>query len=56
MPNDQSLELAQNAAKAALEGKVEEARQGFAKALDGTTNLRALYLGYEFFHRIGELD
>jgi len=50
------LELAESAARAALEGKIEEARQSFAKALDGTTNLRVLYLGYDFFERIGELD
>ena len=51
-----SVNLAEKAAKAALEGKLEEARQDFAKALDGTTNLRVLYLGFEFFRRIGELD
>jgi tetratricopeptide (TPR) repeat protein len=51
-----SLELAENAANAALDGRIEEARQDFAQALDGTTNLRILYLGYEFFARIGELD
>lgn len=52
----QALALAESAAKAALDGKIEEARQNFAKALDGTTNSRILYLGYEFFHRIGDLD
>jgi tetratricopeptide (TPR) repeat protein len=51
----QLLKLAEDAAKAALEGRIEDARQGFAKALDGTTNTRVLYLGYEFFRRIGEL-
>jgi tetratricopeptide (TPR) repeat protein len=50
-----SLKLAEDATKAALDGRIEEARQGFAKALDGTTNTRVLYLGYEFFKRIGEL-
>jgi tetratricopeptide (TPR) repeat protein len=48
--------LAEKAAKAALEGKIEEARQDFAIVLDGTTNLHVLYLGYDFFKRIGELD
>jgi tetratricopeptide (TPR) repeat protein len=52
----QALTLAEDAAKAALDGKIEEARQGFAKALDGTTNLHILYLGFEFFERIGELE
>lgn len=51
-----SVELAEKAAKAAREGKLEEARQDFAKALDGTTNIDVLYLGYEFFQRIGEFD
>jgi tetratricopeptide (TPR) repeat protein len=51
----QLLKLAEDAAKAALEGRIEDARQGFAKALDGTTNTRVLNLGYEFFRRIGEL-
>jgi tetratricopeptide (TPR) repeat protein len=54
--SEQILGLAENGAKAALDGRIEEARQMFAKALDGTTNLDVLYLGYEFFKRIGELD
>ncbi len=51
-----ALMLAGGAAKAALEGRIEEARQDFAKALDGSTNLNVLNLGAEFFNRIGELD
>lgn len=51
-----AVELAEKAAKAALDGRIEEARQDFAKALDGTTNLDVLFLGYEFFERIGEFD
>ncbi len=51
-----SIILAESAAKAALEGKIEEARQDFAKALDGTTNIEVLDLGAQFFKRIGELD
>jgi tetratricopeptide (TPR) repeat protein len=51
-----ALELAEQAAKAALDGRLEEARQSFAKALDGTTNLRILSLGHEFYKRIGDLD
>jgi tetratricopeptide (TPR) repeat protein len=49
------LALAEDAAKAALDGRIEEARQAFAKALDGTTNVRVLFLGFQFFKRIGEL-
>ena len=52
---DQSLAVAEHAAKSALDGRIEEARQAFAKALDGTTNTRVLFLGFEFFERIGEL-
>lgn len=51
-----ALALAESAAKAALDDRVEEARQSFAIALDGTANLRILYLGYEFYHRIGDLE
>ncbi len=51
-----ALDFAEQAAKAALDGRIEEARQAFAKALDGTTNLNVLCLGFEFFNRIGDLD
>lgn len=51
-----TLDLAELAAKAALDGRIEEARQSFAKALDGTANLDVLYLGYRFYQRIGELE
>ncbi len=51
-----ALGLAESAARAALEGKIEQARQDFAAAIEGTTNLRVLFLGYQFFFRIGELD
>jgi len=47
--------LAQQAAAAALEGRVEEARQTFANVYDGTTNLHVLYLAFEFYHRTGDL-
>jgi tetratricopeptide (TPR) repeat protein len=50
-----ALELAEHAAKAALDGRVEEARQLFAKAHQGTTNLRILFLAIEFYLRTGEL-
>jgi tetratricopeptide (TPR) repeat protein len=51
----ESLKLAEEAANAALDGRLEEARQSFAKALDWTTNLRVLELGFQFFERIGEI-
>ncbi len=50
------LEMASTAAKNAIEGRIEEARQGFAQALDGTTDCDVLFLGCQFFDRIGELD
>lgn len=50
-----ALGLAESAAKAALDGRVEQARQDFAKATDGTKNLRILYLASEFYWRTGDL-
>jgi len=50
-----ALTLAEQAAAAALEGRVEEARQTFARAHEGTTNLRVLYLAYSFYRRTGDL-
>lgn len=48
------LEIAEDAAKFALEGMVERARQKFIKLASEATNLRILYLCYEFFERVGE--
>lgn len=53
--SSRAVENAKRAAKAAIEGRIEEARQDFAKALDGTTNLDVLSLGAAFFSGIGEL-
>ncbi len=50
-----ALELAQQAAQAALDGRVEQARQTFAKAHQGTTNLDVLYLAFDFYFRTGDL-
>ena len=50
-----ALEFAERAAKAALEGRVEEARQDFAKATDGTANLQVMFLAFEFYYRTGDL-
>ncbi|MGI8426825.1 MAG: tetratricopeptide repeat protein [Actinomycetota bacterium] len=50
-----ALTLAEQAAAAALKGRVEEARQIFAKAHQGTTNLQVLSLATEFYYRTGDL-
>ncbi len=50
-----ALLLAEQAAKAAVDGRVEEARQLFARAHIGTTRLRVFYLAYEFYMRTGDL-
>ena len=50
-----ALQLAEKAATAALDGRIEEAQQLFAKAQQATTNLRVLHLAYEFYHRTGDL-
>ncbi|MEK6676120.1 MAG: tetratricopeptide repeat protein [Planctomycetota bacterium] len=49
-----ALTFARKAAQAALDGRVEEARQDFAKAIDGTTDLQVLYLAFEFYYRTGD--
>ncbi len=50
-----ALEFAERASKAALEGRVEEARHDFAKATEGTANLDVLFLAIEFYYRTGDL-
>ncbi len=50
-----ALEFAERASKAVREGRVEEARQDFAKATDGTANLQVLYLAFLFYWRTGDL-
>lgn len=50
------LQLAERAAQAALDGHVEEARQTFAHVTESTTDLRILFLAYDFYERIGDLD
>jgi CBS domain-containing protein len=49
-----ALALAEHAIKAANAGRLEEARQLFAKAQLGTTNLGVLYLASEFYKRTGD--
>lgn len=49
--------LAERSAVAAGEGRVDEARRGFAAALEGAgTDLRVLFLCFQFHFRVGELD
>jgi tetratricopeptide (TPR) repeat protein len=50
-----ALALAEEAATAALDGRVERARQTFAKAHEGTTNLQVLSLAFKFYYRTGDL-
>ncbi len=50
------LQLAEDAATLAKEGKVEFARQKFAKLAVESVNLQVLYFAYEFFYRTGDLD
>ncbi|MDR4460192.1 MAG: tetratricopeptide repeat protein [Nitrospirales bacterium] len=50
------LQTAEDAAKLAKEGMIEFARQKFSGLVSETSDLRILYLGYEFFERTGDLD
>ena len=49
-----ALDFADQATKAALDGRFEEALQAFAKATDGTTNLQVLFLAFDFYCRTGD--
>ena len=51
----QTLNFAEQFANAAFDGRVEEARQGFIKVTDGTTNLQVLSLASDFFLRTGDI-
>jgi tetratricopeptide (TPR) repeat protein len=49
--------LAERSAIAAGQGRIDEARQGFAEAFEqGTADVRVLFLCYQFHFRIGEYD
>ncbi|MEO8325766.1 MAG: tetratricopeptide repeat protein, partial [Nitrospirota bacterium] len=50
------LQTAEDAAKLAKEGMIEFARQKFSGLVSESSNIRILYLGYEFFLRTGDLD
>ena len=50
------LQMAEDAAQLAKEGKIEFAREKFTKLVTETTNLRILSLGCDFFKRTGDLD
>ena len=51
-----ALTLAERAAAAAAEGRVEQARQDFAKATEGTNSLEVLRLATHFYCNTGELN
>jgi tetratricopeptide (TPR) repeat protein len=50
------LQTAEDAAKLSKEGKIEFAREKFTKLVTETTNIRILFLGFEFFYRTEDLD
>lgn len=49
------LQAAEEAADLAKEGQLELARQRFVGVVSDTSNIRILYLAYEFFYRTGDL-
>ena len=51
-----SLLLAHKAARAAHDGRIEEARQDFAAVTEGTNNLDILIMAGQFFYQVEELD
>jgi tetratricopeptide (TPR) repeat protein len=51
-----ALALAERAAAAAAEGRIEVARQDFAKATDGTSSPEVLKLASSFYLKTGELN
>ncbi|HMN41121.1 MAG TPA: tetratricopeptide repeat protein [Phycisphaerales bacterium] len=56
-PSSDAVALAERAAAAFRDGRAEEARAGFAEALDrGPTDLRVLFLAFQFHFRAGEYD
>ncbi len=50
-----ALTLAERAAAAAAEGRIEQARQDFAKAVVDTSSRQVLELASKFYHNTGEL-
>ena len=50
------LQMAEDAAQLSKEGKIEFAREKFTKLVTETTNLRILFLGFEFYCRTGDLE
>lgn len=50
------LQIAEDAAQLSKEGKIEHAREKLTKLVAETTDIRILFLGYEFFERTGDLD
>ncbi|MDH3997309.1 MAG: tetratricopeptide repeat protein [Desulfuromonadales bacterium] len=50
------LQMAEDAAELSKEGKLEFARQKFAELVVESSNLKVLFLGYDFYERTGDLD
>ena len=50
------LQIAEDAAQLSKEGKIEFAREKLTKLVTETTDIRILFLGFEFFERTGDLD
>ncbi|MCI0560022.1 MAG: DUF4062 domain-containing protein, partial [Nitrososphaera sp.] len=50
------LQIAEDAAQLSKEGKIEFAREQLTRLITETTDIRILFLGYEFFDRTGDLD
>lgn len=50
------LEMAEEASEFSKNGMLEHARQKFVKLVSDTSNLRILFLAYEFFYRTGDLN
>ena len=57
MTPEEQLDAATHAARAAAEGRIEDARRGFADALaGGMRDVEGLFLAFQFHFRIGEYD
>ena len=50
------LQIAEDAAELSKLGKIEYARQKFSELITETSDIKILYLGYEFFKRTGDMD
>lgn len=53
---EMQLQMAEDAANLSKEGNIEFARQKFSKLIVESSNLRILYLAYEFYNRTGDVN